>query len=71
MQMWHYKFDPHSLEEIPQTDLKPLPKQIRSESVKDFLNKSNISNILQNKSIIQQALEKSIVDVTPHKPIIS
>ena len=42
--MWHHLFDPHSVEPIPMveinSDKKPLQK--RSESVKDFLNKSNI-----------------------------
>lgn len=43
-QMWHYLFDPHEVEEIPPAELKPHPKQFyqKNESIKDFLNKSNI-----------------------------
>jgi hypothetical protein len=42
--MWYHEFDPHSVEPIPQADLKVDSKLVnkRSESVKDFLNKSNI-----------------------------
>jgi hypothetical protein len=42
-QCWHYKFDPHSdVEEIPMAELKPVQKHVRSESIKDFLDRSNI-----------------------------
>lgn len=56
--MWHFSFNPHSVEIIPQADLKPQPKSIfqRSESVHDFLNKSNIQ-----QNLVKDALEKSLI----------
>jgi hypothetical protein len=43
-QMWHYKFDPHTVEPVPMVELisnGTRNTHQRSESVKDFLNKSN------------------------------
>jgi hypothetical protein len=56
--MWHYKFDPHSLidvPEVPLAELKPIPTTfngvaVKGESVKDFLDKSNIMK--NQKSLI-------------------
>jgi hypothetical protein len=43
---------------VPQSDLKPISKIVqqmhKSESVKEFLNKSNVQ-----KSLIKEALERS------------
>jgi hypothetical protein len=58
-QMWHHRFDPHSVDQVPMADLKQEGTRNthqRSESVKDFLNKSNIQ-----QRLVQQALEKSII----------
>lgn len=56
-QMWHHKFDPHSVEPIPLAELKQEGvKQVKSESVQDFLNKSSIQS-----KLVQQALERSVI----------
>eukprot|EP00347_Sterkiella_histriomuscorum_P020493 403337591 len=56
-QMWHHSFDPHTVEPIPMTDIAHDMKNYkRSETVLDFLNKSNIQ-----QSLVQQALEKSVI----------
>jgi hypothetical protein len=71
-QMWHYKFDPHSVPDVPLGELKPMPGATkvyggamlgrdagrRSETVKDFLDRSNIKK--DQKSLIHQALEKTV-----------
>lgn len=56
--MWHYKFDPHSLVDVPEVplaELRPMPTTfngvaVKGESVKDFLDKSNIMK--NQKSLI-------------------
>jgi hypothetical protein len=59
-QMWHFIFDPHLVEQIPEADLKPHPKSFyqRSESVQDFLNKTNI-----RQSLVKEALERSAIEI--------
>ena len=60
-QMWHYSFDPHSVEQIPLADLKLPPKTVhqRSESVSEFLNRSNIK-----QNLVKEALSKSVIRET-------
>ena len=59
--MWHHKFDPNSIDPLPLAQLQPLPRGIgqRSESISDFLHKSQINRT----SLVGQALEK-----VSHKP---
>lgn len=42
--MWHHKFDPHCVPAIPMAELKQkgTSNHQRSESVKDFLNRSKL-----------------------------
>lgn len=42
--MWHHSFDPHSVASIPLAELKPQPMRThqRSESVRDFLDRSKL-----------------------------
>ena len=59
-QMWHYKFDPHSVPVVPSAPIDPLPTSTghrRVETVKDFLDKSNIMRY--HKSLVIQALNKT------------
>jgi hypothetical protein len=46
--MWHRSFNPHSVPSLEPADLKPMPAQRygRSESVKDFLDKSKLGKII-------------------------
>jgi hypothetical protein len=56
VQMWHHKFDPHSLSDIPMAKLHEQPSHLvshRSQSVQDFLKKTNYK-----QTLIQQALTK-------------
>lgn len=56
-QMWHHKFDPHSqVQTLPEATLKPQPQSLmthRSQSVKDFLNQTNVK-----QSLIREALQR-------------
>jgi hypothetical protein len=43
--MWHHKFDPHGVPAVPMAELSqkaPTKHHQRSESVKDFLNRSKL-----------------------------
>ncbi len=45
--MWHHKFDPHSVPAVPMAELKQKTSSSthhhqRSESVKEFLNRSKL-----------------------------
>lgn len=54
-QMWHHSFNPHKeVAEVPMASLKAQPQSMRSESVRSFLNKTNI----------QRSLVKSALDIS-------
>ncbi len=63
--MWHHSFDPHlHVEAIPEAELKHIVSKFfsqRSESVHDFLNKSNIK-----QGLIRSALEKTAFPSLPN-----
>ena len=50
--MWHHKFDVHSVPAIKLADLKPQVKGgVRSERVKDFLNRSKLNALVEPLNI--------------------
>jgi hypothetical protein len=58
--MWHHKFDPHVVPGVPLADLKPqVSRPQRSESVKEFLNRSKLSNLIEPTTNIKP-VDKSV-----------
>lgn len=49
--MWHYKFNVHSVPTIKHAELKLQVKGVRSESVKDFLNRSKLNALVEPLNI--------------------
>lgn len=67
--MWHYKFDVHSVPAIKLADLKPQVKGVRSESVKDFLNRSKLNALVEPVNIApKRKVEHSLEQTVQRKP---
>lgn len=67
VKMWHHKFDPHSVPDVEPADLKPQLAKTgsyqRSESVKDFIDRNKLENLIQQKKPTGQIRSPTIARV--------